>query len=243
MDTSVNLNERETQILKAVIEEYMETAFSVGSETLDRKYNLGVSPATIRNEMVKLTEKGFLKQLHTSGGRTPTPKALKFYVVNLIKPKELTVAEEVAVKQKVWDCRHELNKLLKEATAILAKQTKALSLITTEEGDLYYAGTAYILQMPEFYNIDLTKRLFFLLEEFDYWNKLFYGDFPDDFRVIVGNEMGEHMEPCGLVYTKFKIPGHGTGTISVIGSNRLNYGYVIPVVKYIGNLLTEISTF
>lgn len=243
MDASINLNDRQIQILKAVIEEYMETAMPVGSETLDKKYNLGVSPATIRNEMVKLVQKGFLKQLHTSGGRNPTPKALKFYIENIVKPKELSVAEEVAVKQKVWDYRHELNKLLKESTAILSERTKALSLITTEEGDLYYAGTAYILQMPEFYNIDLTRRLFFLLEEFDYWNKLFYEDFPNDFRVMVGNEMGEHMEPCSLVCAKFKIPGHGRGTISVIGSNRLNYGYVIPVVKYIGNLLTEISTF
>lgn len=243
MDTIHNLSEREIQILKAIIEEYMETAMPVGSETLDKKYNLGVSPATIRNEMVRLTQKGFLKQLHTSGGRSPTPKALKFYVDNLVKPKELSVAEEVTVKQKVWDYRHELDKLLKESTTILAERTKALSLITTEEGDLYYSGTAYILSMPEFYNIDLTRRLFFLLEEFNYWRKLFYEEFPDDFRVIVGDELGKHMEPCSLVYTKFRIPGHGKGTISVIGSNRLNYEYVIPIVRYIGNLLTEISTF
>lgn len=241
METVSDLNERQIQILKAIIEEYMETALPVGSETLDKKYNLGVSPATIRNEMVKLTQKGYLKQPHTSAGRSPTPKALKFYVDYLVKPKDLSVAEEVAVKQKVWDYRHELDKLLKTSAAILADRTKALSLIATQEGDLYYAGAAHILLMPEFYNIDLTRRLFSLLEECDYWQRLFYEEFTEDFKVVVGDELGEALEPCGLVYTKFTIPGHGKGTVSVIGSNRLDYAYVISLLRYFGNLLTEIS--
>lgn len=243
METVSDLNERQIQILKAIIEEYMETALPVGSETLDKKYNLGVSPATIRNEMVKLTQKGYLKQPHTSAGRSPTPKALKFYVDYLVKPKDLSVAEEVAVKQQVWDYRHELDKLLKTSAAILADRTKALSLIATQEGDLYYAGAAYILSIPEFYNIDLTRRLFSLLEECDYWQRLFYEEFTEDFKVVVGDELGEALEPCGLVYTKFALPGHGKGTVSVIGSNRLDYAYVISLLRYFGNLLTEISIF
>ncbi len=238
-----NLTNRQTQILKAIIEEYMETALPVGSETLEKKYNLGVSPATIRNEMVKLTQQGLLKQFHTSGGRSPTPKALKFYVENLVKPRELTVAEEVAFKQKVWDYRHELNKLLRESTNLLAQKTKALSLTATQEGDLYYAGTAYLLSLPEFYNIEFAQRVFSLIEEIDYWRKLFYEEFQEDFRVVVGNELDELLEPCGLVYTKFKIPGHGQGTIAVMGSNRLDYHSVIPIVRYIGNLLNEIVSF
>lgn len=65
------LTARQTQILKALIDEYISTAQAVGSEPLDKKYNLGVSPATIRNEMVALTHAGYLKQLHTSAGRVP----------------------------------------------------------------------------------------------------------------------------------------------------------------------------
>lgn len=239
-----NLSDRQIHLLKTIIEEYIETALPVGSETLDKKYNLGVSPATIRNEMVKLTKSGFLKQPHTSAGRTPSPKALKYYVNNLLKPKELTVAEEVAVKQKVWDCRHELDKLLRQATNILSQRTKSLSLTTTEEGDLYYSGAHYILDLPEFFDLDLTRRLFYNLDEFDFWRRLFFvNPEEDEFRVFVGDELGEKLGPCSLVCTRFKIPGHGQGTIAVIGSNRLDYGYIIPVVRYLGNLLTEISTF
>ena len=77
MNQIPNLSERQIQILKAIIEEYIATAEPVGSETLDKKYNLGISPATIRNEMVRLTTMRLLNQSHTSGGRAPTPDALK----------------------------------------------------------------------------------------------------------------------------------------------------------------------
>ena len=116
------LTERQLHILKAIIEDYIETAEPVGSETLDKKYNLGVSPATIRNEMVKLTHLGYLKQPHTSAGRTPTSGALKLYVDKLMKLKELSVAEEVTVRQKIWDYRTEMDKMLREATKALARQ-------------------------------------------------------------------------------------------------------------------------
>ncbi|MBI2028970.1 hypothetical protein HYT02_00995 [Candidatus Gottesmanbacteria bacterium] len=238
----VNLSNRQIQILKAVIEEYIETALPVGSETLDKKFNLGISPATIRNEMVKLTTAGFLRQPHTSAGRTPSPKALRYYVSNLLKQKDISVAEEVAVKEKVWDKRHKLDKLLKEATSVIAQRTHSLSLTTTEEGDIYYAGTGYILQLPEFYNLEMTRRLFLLLEEYDYWRKIFLtGEDVADFKVIVGEELGAEFDSCGMVFTRFKIPGHGFGSMGVIGSNRLDYGYIIPFLQYMKGLITEIS--
>src|SRR5438477_10249314 len=100
-----DLTQRQISILKSLIEEYIETAEAVGSETLEKKHNLSASPATIRNEMVRLTELGYLKKPHISAGRIPTPKGMKFYVNQLMKEKELTVAEEVAMKEKMWDHR------------------------------------------------------------------------------------------------------------------------------------------
>jgi len=85
-----NLTERQIEILKAIIEEYIDTAEAVGSETLEKKRNLSASPATIRNEMVKLAEYGYIKKLHSSAGRVPTPEGMKFYVKELMKEKELS---------------------------------------------------------------------------------------------------------------------------------------------------------
>ena len=81
------LTARQTQILKSLIDEYIETAVPVGSDALEKKYNLGVSPATIRNEMVALTKLDFLRQPHTSAGRIPTPLAMKFYIDQLMEEK------------------------------------------------------------------------------------------------------------------------------------------------------------
>src|SRR5690606_13680532 len=101
----MQLSPRQIQILKIVVEEYIHTAQPVGSEMLDRKYNLGVSPATIRNEMVQLVAMGYLKQPHISAGRVPTPQGLKYYVTQLMKEEDLSVAEEVSVKERMWDAR------------------------------------------------------------------------------------------------------------------------------------------
>jgi len=91
---------RQTQILKSIVDEYIETAEPVGSEALDKKYNLGVSPATIRSEMASLTKAGFLRQPHTSAGRIPGPKAMKFYVEQLMEEKQMSLTEEVKAKEE-----------------------------------------------------------------------------------------------------------------------------------------------
>lgn len=237
------LTERQTQILKAVIEEYIETAESVGSETLDKKYNLGISPATIRNEMVKLAKAGFLTQPHTSAGRSPTPQALRYYVANLMTPKKLSVADEVAVKEKVWDHRYQLDKFLREVTKALAQRTKTLALAATDRGDFFTAGAANILEMPEFFDIDLTKSLLMNLDEFDFWDELFFKTaFEDPYRILLGEELEKtSLGPCGFVFSGFEIPAKGRGIIGVVGPYRLNYPTIVPTVRYFGDLVSEIA--
>src|SRR4029078_211525 len=107
-----DLTQRQVEILKSLIEEYINTAVPVGSETLEKKHNLSASPATIRNEMVHLTELGYLQKPHTSAGRIPTAKGMKFYVDQLMREKDLSVAEEVAVKERVWDFRDKSDKFM-----------------------------------------------------------------------------------------------------------------------------------
>ena len=237
-----NLTNRQLQILKIIIEEYIETAEPVASETLDKKYNLGVSPATIRNEMVRLTQLKLLKQPHTSAGRVPTPAALKFYVEKLMQLKELSVADEVSVKQKIWDYRSEVDRLLKEATRVLANKTKTMSLSVTEQGDFYTSGMGYILDMPEFYDIDLTRHLLETLDEYDYWWSIFSKLTGEEvLSIFLGEEMNKKfLEGCGGVFVRFESPSY-QGAIGVVGPARLNYSSIIPVVRYMGNLISNIA--
>lgn len=238
----MELSDRQIQVLKCIVEEFTETAEPVGSETLDKKYNLGVSPATIRNEMVQLTERKMLKQPHTSAGRVPTPQAIKLYISQLMKEKELSVSEEVALKERVWDQRFEAGKLLREATHCLSERTKAISIAATEDQLVYHAGYAHILDMPEFFDIDVTRSVLSLLDETQALLEIFKkatGDEP--VHVLVGEELGsEFFEPVGMVFTNLKM-GKRNGSLGVIGPARLNYPYVVPVVRYFGNLINEIA--
>src|SRR6266576_5106046 len=105
-----NLTQRQIEILRSVIEEYIESAEAVGSETIEKKHNLSASPSTIRNEMVRLSEYGNLKKTHSSAGRVPTAMGLKFYVRELMKEKDLSTVAEVKLKEQVWDDRERMQR-------------------------------------------------------------------------------------------------------------------------------------
>lgn len=237
-----NLSDRQTRILKYVIEEYIDTAEPVGSVALDKKYNLGVSPATLRNEMAQLIKLGYLKQPHTSAGRVPTPIALKFYVNNLMQPKNLSVTDEVKIKEKVWDYRSEFEKVLREATKELADRTKSLALSIDDDGDLYYSGTANILDMPEFFDIDLTRHVLTLMDHFDYINKIFSrADGDADIKILMAEDLGQdNLNSCAMVFTRFGEGKKHQGTIGVFGPCRLNYQKLVPTVRYFGDLIDEL---
>lgn len=240
MEEIQNLTQRQVALLKAIIEEYIETAEPVGSETLEKKYNLGVSPATIRNEMVRLTSMKLLSQPHTSSGRSPTPQALKYYVEHIMKTKDMTVADEVAVKEKIWDFRLESDKLLREATRALATKTKVLALTVTNDGDLYYSGAANILDMPEFYDFELTHSVLLMLDQSDYWLGILLGK-DQEYAILLGEELKHRLlNQCGFVYARFNSP-HVQGAIGVIGPSRLNYPIIIPVVRYMGRVIEEVA--
>lgn len=237
------LNPRQANLLKAIVEEYIESGEPVGSETLDKKYNLGVSPATIRNEMVKLHKAGFLAQPHTSAGRIPTSQALRFYIKNLMEAKSLSVTEEVAAKEKVWDFRHEVDRLLKEATRALAEKTSMLSVATTEQGKVYHSGYANILEIPEFFDIDVTRTVLSLIEEIGELKNIFSKAIEEEpMHILLGEELDNpFLKPVGFVFTDIKAGEKLTGKIGVIGPCRLNFSQAIPFVRYFGNLIEEVA--
>ncbi|MBI2032125.1 MAG: hypothetical protein HYV38_03025 [Candidatus Levybacteria bacterium] len=237
-----DLTQRQIEILKTLIEEYIETAEPVGSETLEKKHSLSASPATIRNEMVKLTELGYLKKTHVSSGRVPTPQAMRFYVNQLMKEKEPSVAEEVALKEKVWDLRDREQQFLREMTRSLAQKSHALAISLTDEGDFFFSGYANILDMPEFYDIDLTKNLLEAIDKCEMFSAFLNDAGEDaDIRVLIGEDLAPSLlGPYSFVFRKFRTPRH-IGEIGVLGPARMNYNYVVPTVRYFGDLIQEIA--
>ena len=237
------LTARQTQILKSLIDEYIETAEPVGSGPLEKKYNLGVSPATIRNEMGALTKAGFLRQPHTSAGRIPSPKAMKFYVGQLMEEKQMSLADEVKTKEEVWDARGDFDDLLEEATHALAERTKNLAVAATDEGKVWHAGYANVFANPEFSNIADCANVFSLLEEVSKIHELFFERVhsASPVEVLFGEELGwPGLSPVGIVTTNFSVRGK-KGALGVIGPVRLSYSTIIPVLRYFRGLIEEVG--
>lgn len=238
-----DLSPRQLKILQAIVEEHVATGTAVGSETIEKKYKLGVSPATVRNEMVKLVEMGYLKQPHTSAGRVPTTVALRLYISEIMKEKSLTVREEVQIKQQLWDQRFDYERLMRHATLVLADSTRLLGIAITGDDDIFYAGAANILDIPEFFDIDVTKTVLSLLDRHESLLELIKTRVTDDpVKVLLGEELDMHyLEPCGFVFTGFRAGKYGNGMIGIIGPSRLNYPQVVPTVRYFGNLISEVG--
>lgn len=236
------LTSRQTQILKALIDEYIETADAVGSAALEKKYGLGVSPATIRNEMVNLTRKNYLRQPHTSSGRIPTPLAMKFYINQLMEEKHMSLTDEVKTKEDVWDSRANFDKLMTEATHSLADQTRSLAVAATEDGEVWRWGYNNVFNHPEFLDFGVCRNVFSMLEESRQLQELLFQRFTgiSPIEVVFGEELGwPQFETVSVVASHFDAGGK-KGVIGVIGPFRFDYPVIIPTVRHFRNLIEEL---
>src|ERR1043166_3430767 len=109
------LTERERAVLEAVIETYVQTAEPAGSRTIAKRHQLGLSPATIRNTMSDLEEKGYLYHPHTSAGRIPTDLAYRVYVDILMRPAAVPVSEAQQLRDELRDHGAAIEEILSRA--------------------------------------------------------------------------------------------------------------------------------
>ncbi|MFR4161664.1 MAG: heat-inducible transcriptional repressor HrcA [Paraclostridium sordellii] len=126
------LNERKLNILKAIVKDYIDTAEAVGSRTLSKKYELGISAATIRNEMADLEEMGYLIQPHTSSGRIPSEKGYKLYVDSLMKEYELNTVEKHLIEESINKNMNYMNDLIHETSKLISKLTNYTTIAVTK---------------------------------------------------------------------------------------------------------------
>jgi len=131
----MKLDSRKLQILQAIINDYIITAEPVGSRTLAKKYNLGVSSATIRNEMSDLEEMGFLEQPHTSAGRVPSDKAYRLYVDKLMKLKTINDLEAEHIKETYKTRLLQIEEVIFQTAKILSDITHYTSIAMAPQLD------------------------------------------------------------------------------------------------------------
>ena len=129
-----NMNERKKRILWAIVQDYSETAEPVGSRTVAKKYDLGVSSATIRNDMQDLEDEGYLEQPHTSAGRVPSIKGYRFYVDELMMPNPVTQEEQKVLHGIFEDSSKRVDEIFCNMAKIIASLTHTLSLSASAKG-------------------------------------------------------------------------------------------------------------
>ena len=159
MPTQPELTDRERQVLEAVIQSYVETAEPAASRTISRRFGLGVSPATIRNTMSDLEEKGFLFHPHTSAGRVPTDLAYRVYVDSLLQSPAIKTAEEVLLGEEIGGASSAIESILRRAAQSLGVLTQELGVALGPQLD------AAILQRVELVRLASDRLLMVLALE------------------------------------------------------------------------------
>ena len=140
------LNGRKKKILQIIIEDYISSAEPVGSCTIARKYDLGLSPATIRNEMSDLELLGYLEQPHTSAGRIPSAQAYRFYVDALIEPGTLTDNDMALIDGWYNERRRNIDDIFQSTAKILSRMTQNVSMVLTNQQTI--ANFCYLKFLP-----------------------------------------------------------------------------------------------
>lgn len=123
------MDERKQKILKAIVQDYIATAEPVGSRTISRKFDLGISPATIRNEMADLEEIGFIEQPYTSAGRIPSDLGYRYYVDYLIDPLVLDEEEKKKINKEISRRIDEVHEVIEYTGKLISQVTCLTSLV------------------------------------------------------------------------------------------------------------------
>jgi heat-inducible transcriptional repressor len=128
-----DLSRRDRKILHAVVTEYLQGGEAVGSRTVTRRHDLGLSPATVRNVMADLEEMGLLEQRHTSAGRVPTPSGLRFFIDSLLKVRGLTPREKDEIRERV--IAPSPDEVVQKASRLLSDLTHHAAVILAPDPD------------------------------------------------------------------------------------------------------------
>jgi heat-inducible transcriptional repressor len=134
-DSGGGLDKRKAYILATVVYEYIATAEPVASQALTQKYNLGVSSATVRNEMAELEAGGFLVQPHTSAGRIPSDAGYRMYVDQLMQHEQLSSDDRKRIRDELRDASRELDEIIEGTTRLLGRLSKNLAFVTKPAQD------------------------------------------------------------------------------------------------------------
>jgi transcriptional regulator of heat shock response len=238
----MELTERQKEILMAVIKEFMEEASEVGSLALLEKYDLGVSSATVRNEMVRLMKLGLLEKSHISSGRLPTDQALRLYVTKYLDNGGLSPLVTVEIRQEIFRDRFSKDSVVRSMLEILAKETESLVFVILDE-DVRTYGYANLLRYEEFREIEALETVVNIVEDDSFLPSLIEKYSGSGVSLLIGEESGiENLQDCALAFTRIPFWEKEKSYVGVIGSKRMEYSKVLGALREVKNALENSMT-
>ncbi|MHC1716554.1 MAG: hypothetical protein AB9915_01480 [Candidatus Dojkabacteria bacterium] len=233
----MDITERQREILMAIIKEFMEEAEEVGSLSLVEKYDIGVSSATIRNEMVKLMSLGLLEKSHISSGRLPTDQALRLYVSSILDGGRLNPLATVEIRQGIFRDRFAKDLVIKSILSTISKETESLVFVILDE-DIRFFGLSNILKYEEFRSIDRIETVLNILEDETFLRSLVEKYSSSGVSLLIGKESGiNNMSECAIAFIKVPFWEKNQSYVGVIGSKRMDYSRVIPALNEVKSAL------
>lgn len=233
----MDLTERQKAILMAVIKEFMQEANEVGSLALLEKYDLGVSSATIRNEMVRLMKLGLLEKSHISSGRLPTDQALRLYVSKFLESNGLSPLVTVEIRQEIFRDRFSKETVVRAVLKILSKETETLVFVILDD-DIRAYGISNLLKYEEFRDVQRIETVINILEDETFLRSLVEKYSSSGVSLLIGQESGiGNLANCAIAFTKIPFWGKEKSYVGVIGSKRMDYGKVLPALNEVRNSL------
>lgn len=235
----MELTERQKTILLAIINEFMEEASEVGSLALLEKYDLGVSSATVRNEMVRLMNLGLLEKSHISSGRLPTDQALRLYVTKYLDSGVLNPMITVEIRQEIFRDRFSKDTVVKAVLNILAKETESLVFLILDE-DVRYYGLSNLLKYEEFRDVDKIETIVDILEDEVFLKNLVGKYSSSGVSLLIGEESGiDNLANCAIAFTRIPFWDKENAFVGIIGSKRIEYAKVLPCLNEVKQTLNK----
>ena len=233
------LTPRQKQILSGIIEVHIETRGPVGSRTLADRYPWSTSPASLRHEMGILEEGGYLTHPHPSAGRMPTDQGYQFYVNHIVKEEPVSSdALQRMAREMTGEIRN-LEFLMERASRILSTIAEEIVVATAprslpdwERQQVFIGGSRYILQQPEFRDVEKLEHLMTLLEEKSCVLDLLKPQNSETgVHVAIGEkELRKEIWDCALVSAPYFCRGKTLGSLGILGPRRMPYGRIMGLV-------------
>ncbi|MBT6068704.1 DeoR family transcriptional regulator [Candidatus Peregrinibacteria bacterium] len=233
--------DRQIQILQAIVEQFIKTAEPVGSKTIVVRFNLNVSPATIRNDMAALEKQGLIFQPHTSAGRVPTEQGYRLFVDQLADYKKAQKIAKTTIAHLIEQNQaHKAKQKLYDAMNILSQAVENLCFATVPDNErAFFLGTSKILRNQEFLNKPMqASQVIEVLEKGTrFRNTLDHLDTDNTVKIFIGKEnLIKEIESCSIIVTKYELDGY-SGHIGVLGPTRMRYAYNKAVLEEVKKLL------